>query len=121
MLVFFLTGAATQSASTDQKSSPLVGTWKLVSEKWNDAQEFTAVESGAPGGENGNKIAVGSSCSECGITCRLLDATRLAELNHPARSGCVIASAGEWQSGYGQGDLPPENSPSYGLQKFFYS
>jgi hypothetical protein len=42
VLVVFLSVAATQSAGTGQKISPLVGTWELVSEKWDDAQEFTA-------------------------------------------------------------------------------
>ena len=34
-------GADKQPESTKQ-ATPLVGTWELVSEKWNDAKEFTA-------------------------------------------------------------------------------
>jgi hypothetical protein len=33
--------AADKPATPEKKASPLVGTWELVSEKWNDAKEFT--------------------------------------------------------------------------------
>lgn len=43
LAVFALVGlAADTKAQHDQKMSPLVGTWELVSEKWGDAKEFTS-------------------------------------------------------------------------------
>jgi hypothetical protein len=40
--VSVLVVAAQNPSSAGVKSSPLVGTWELMSEKWNDATEFTS-------------------------------------------------------------------------------
>lgn len=37
-----VTIAADKPSSTDNQISPLIGTWEMVSEKWGDAEEFTA-------------------------------------------------------------------------------